>query len=164
MTQISSHAKSLITNSTAKDVHVIMTPYKTLAFTHVIEESGLLGDITIHSWNVYFLPIDTDIISLNLPNGGFQDLYLDQLPSTVHLSAQALHELQIKHGLFGRISGKGDQAAKLVEILKRKRNERKVNLADIETGENKAAANVTVNDVFDLKFQNLFVKPLLINW
>ncbi|ANB13060.1 tethering complex ATP-binding subunit VPS33 [Sugiyamaella lignohabitans] len=110
-------------------LHIICVPDKTLAFSLVLEEARVLGDVNIHSWPVHFLPIDEDILSLNLQSAGFEETYLDGIPSAIHRSAQAIQSLQERYGLIGRITGKGDAARILADILLDKRLDKRTELA-----------------------------------
>lgn len=148
---IASHAQTVISSSTSLDVNLVLVPEKTLAFNQVLEESSILGDLTIHAWPVYFLPIADDLLSLNLPNGGFRDTYLDDLTSAIYLSAEAIQDLQLRYGLVGRVTGKGEAAHKLAELLLRNRHARRTQLANDDTGDTDSSTK------FDHKFSNIFV-------
>ncbi|DAA79647.1 TPA_exp: Uncharacterized protein A8136_0420 [Trichophyton benhamiae CBS 112371] len=86
------------------------------------EEEGIIGDISIAEFPLYFLPLENDVLSLELPDA-FSDLYLDHNPQPIHLSAKALMQIQLRHGYFPRIVGKGDNARKVVDQLLRMRRE-----------------------------------------
>ncbi|KAG9248887.1 putative lysine-specific histone demethylase 1A [Calycina marina] len=63
-----------------------------------------------------------DLLSLELDES-FADLYLRSDPTPTYLMARALMLVQQKHGLFPRITGKGDNAKKLADLLARMRQE-----------------------------------------
>lgn len=62
------------------------------------------------------------MLSLELEDS-FGDIYLRKDPTPTFLLAQALMLIQKKHGLFPRITGKGDNAKRLADLLARMRQE-----------------------------------------
>lgn len=88
----------------------------------ILEEAGVLGDVNISELPLYFFPLERDVLSLELDDA-FQDLYLSKDPTPTFLLAQALMGIQRKHGLFPRITGKGDNAKRVAELLSRMRQE-----------------------------------------
>lgn len=92
----------------------------------VLEEHSVLGEATILEFPLNFLPLEPDVLSLELESS-FSDLFLRKDPSSIFLSAQALMLLQKQYGLFPRILGKGDNAKKLADLLQRIRSEEDVN-------------------------------------
>ncbi|KIW04070.1 hypothetical protein, variant [Verruconis gallopava] len=88
----------------------------------ILEDTGVLGEATIHEYPLQFLPLAEDVLSLEL-NTAFSDLYLWKDPSSIYASAKALMQLQQQHGLFPRITGKGDNAKRLADLLLRMRLE-----------------------------------------
>ncbi|RPA81416.1 Sec1-like protein [Ascobolus immersus RN42] len=101
---------------------VFLVPRRTLVFEKILEEQGVLGDVTIGEYPLYFIPLEPDLLSLELESS-FEELYLRKDYTSIFYSAKALMELQQKFGLFPRIIGKGDLAWKLAETLMRMRNE-----------------------------------------
>lgn len=66
--------------------------------------------------------MERDLLSLELEDS-FRELYLHRDPTPTFLLARALMLIQEKHGLFPRITGKGDNAKKLADLLSRMRQE-----------------------------------------
>jgi len=84
-------------------------PRTSALITRVLEEEGVLGDVTISSYNLQFIPIADDVVSLE--NGdAFKEIWMDGDETSIYDSSQALHTLQKLFGLFPRIIGKGDHA------------------------------------------------------
>ena len=81
-----------------------------------------MGDTSILELPIYFLPLEKDILSLELEES-FASLYLRKDPTSTFILARALMLIQQKHGLFPRITGKGDNARRLADLLKRMRQE-----------------------------------------
>ncbi|EFR03156.1 vacuolar protein sorting-associated protein 33A [Nannizzia gypsea CBS 118893] len=101
---------------------VFWVPRRTLVSNQILEEEGIIGDVNIADFPLYFLPLENDVLSLELPDA-FSDLYLDHNPQPIHLTAKALMQIQLRHGYFPRIVGKGDNARKVVDQLLRMRRE-----------------------------------------
>lgn len=88
----------------------------------ILEEAGVLGDTNIVEFPLYFVPLERDLLSLELGES-YSDLYLRNDPTPTFLLARALMLIQQKHGLFPRITGKGDNAKRLADLLMRMRLE-----------------------------------------
>lgn len=92
----------------------------------MLEENGVLGEVTIAECPLYFVPLEPDLLSLELEDS-FSDLYLRKDPTPIYLAAKALMLLQKSTGLFPRLLGKGDNAKKLADLLLRMRSEEDIN-------------------------------------
>ncbi|KAJ5093518.1 hypothetical protein N7456_009379 [Penicillium angulare] len=101
---------------------IFLTPRRTLVSNAVLEEAGIIGDVNIAEFPLHFLPLEQDILSLELDDA-FGDLYLHKDPGCIFQSAKALMGLQQRHGYFPRIVGKGDNARRLADLLLRMRKE-----------------------------------------
>lgn len=146
--------KLLALPDTHFDVSVIQVPDKSPDFISILENAGVLGDISLYTWPIYFVPLAPDLISLNLPNGGgYKDAYLDNIPSTIHHAASAIQDLQQRYGLVGRITGKGKTAQELVDILLRKREEHQTDLSEVVSSHTTQAS---ASDIFDHQYTNIF--------
>ena len=63
-------------NATAEhDFSIFLVPRRTLVCDKVLEGEGVLGEVSISELNVYFLPLENDVLSLELDQA-FGDLYL----------------------------------------------------------------------------------------
>lgn len=118
---------------------IFFAPRRTLISNAVLEETGIIGDVNIADFPLYFMPLEEDILSLELDDS-FSDLYLvgEETPGTVNMmltlpqhkdpgcifhAAKALMGIQQRHGYFPRIVGKGDNARRLADLLLRMRKE-----------------------------------------
>ncbi|KAH9949388.1 Sec1-like protein [Amylocystis lapponica] len=97
---------------------LLLVPRTSTLVTRILEEEGVLGDITISSYNLQFIPLAEDIISLEHDNA-FKELWVDEDETVLYNSMQALITLQKQYGLFPRVVGKGDYAARLANLLTR---------------------------------------------
>ncbi|KAL7273187.1 Vacuolar protein-sorting-associated protein 33 [Rhizina undulata] len=101
---------------------VFFVPRRTLVCEKILEDEGVLGDVTIGEFPLYFLPLEQDLLSLELDNS-FEELYLRKDYTSIFYAARALMNIQRRHGLFPRIIGKGDCARRLADALIRMRTE-----------------------------------------
>ncbi|KAL9584068.1 MAG: hypothetical protein Q9212_002346, partial [Teloschistes hypoglaucus] len=109
-------------SSIEHEFSVIWVPRRTLVSNKILEEAGVLGDISVEELPMHFVPLDQDVLSLACDDA-FGDLYLRKDPTSIFLAAKALMPIQKKYGLFPRIIGKGDNACRLMELLLRMRSE-----------------------------------------
>ncbi|XP_037650290.1 vacuolar protein sorting-associated protein 33B [Sebastes umbrosus] len=85
---------------------IIFTPQKFYACEAVLEEQGIVGDVTTDEWSFYLLPLDDDIISLELPEF-FRDNFLAGDQRWVRTAGSALHLLHSLYGPFSKVYGIG---------------------------------------------------------
>ncbi|OZJ04384.1 hypothetical protein BZG36_02405 [Bifiguratus adelaidae] len=108
------------------DYSLFLVPQQTLICKRVLEEAGILGDISIGSFPMEWIPFEDDLISMELDGGTWRELYLDGDDTSIYYAAKALMKLQKQYGLFPRIVGKGDCAQQLCDMLLRMRREQAV--------------------------------------
>ncbi|OAP63522.1 hypothetical protein AYL99_02749 [Fonsecaea erecta] len=108
--------------SVEHEISVCWVPRRTLVSNRILEDEGILGDVNVSELPIYFLPLEDDMLSLELDES-FNDLYLRHDPSPLFLASKALMQIQQRHGLFPRILGKGDNARQLANLLLRGRKE-----------------------------------------
>lgn len=112
--QIKRHAKE-----SRKHIYtLLLVPRLSTLVSRILEEEGVLGDITISSYNLQFIPLDDDVISLEHENA-FKEIWVDGDETVIFESSQALLTLQRLYGPFPQIVGKGDYANKLAKLLTR---------------------------------------------
>uniref|UniRef100_A0A8D0E978 VPS33B late endosome and lysosome associated n=1 Tax=Salvator merianae TaxID=96440 RepID=A0A8D0E978_SALMN len=73
---------------------IIFSPQKFYTCEMVLEEEGIYGDVTWDEWSFYLLPLDEDIISMELPEF-FRDYFLVSINSVIQnlFLSQMVHEL-----------------------------------------------------------------------
>ncbi|KAF3927432.1 hypothetical protein ABW21_db0206931 [Orbilia brochopaga] len=101
---------------------LFFVPRRTPLCDRILEDEGVFGDVTINEYPLYFIPLEPDVLSLELDDA-FEDLYLHKTYTSIFNSAKALMLLQQQYGLFPRITGKGDKGKRLMDALMRMRNE-----------------------------------------
>ncbi|XP_041755116.1 vacuolar protein sorting-associated protein 33B [Coregonus clupeaformis] len=85
---------------------IIFSPQKFYACGNLLEEQGIFGDVTTDEWSFYLLPLDDDIISLELPEF-FRDNFLEGDQRWVRTAGSALHLLHSVYGPFSKVYGIG---------------------------------------------------------
>ncbi|PKX99182.1 Sec1 family protein [Aspergillus novofumigatus IBT 16806] len=101
---------------------IFWVPRRTFVSNKVLEDAGIIGDVNIAELPLYFVPLEQDVLSLELDDS-FGDLYLHKDPGCIFLAAKALMDIQQRQGYFPRIIGKGDHARRLADLLLRMRKE-----------------------------------------
>lgn len=119
-----------------------------------------MGDTNIAEFPLYFLPLERDLLSLELENS-FGDLYLRKDPTPTYLLARALMLIQQKHGLFPRITGKGDNAKRLSDLLTRMRQETNAGADTTETSKAALTPSNTIESLIIIDREIDYATPLL---
>ncbi|KAF2674726.1 Sec1-like protein [Microthyrium microscopicum] len=122
----------------------IWAPRRTLISDQILEEAGVLGDVTVYEYQLLFVPLSEDVLSLELDET-FEDIYLTKDPTSIFLAAKALMKFQQKCGLFPRILGKGDNAKRLTNLLIRMRSE----ITAEDAGESSSFLDLTPSQSID---------------
>ncbi|KAG5219625.1 phosphatidylcholine and lysophosphatidylcholine phospholipase [Salix suchowensis] len=92
--QIKRHARESLKHAYT----VFFVPRVSTLVTRILEEEGVLGDVVVSTYNLQFIPLADDVVSLERDNT-FKELWV------------ALVSFQKYYGSFPRIVGKGDSAA-----------------------------------------------------
>ncbi|KAM9766030.1 vacuolar protein sorting-associated protein 33B isoform 1-T2 [Menidia menidia] len=127
---------------------IIFTPQKFHACEAVLEEQGIYGDVTMDEWAFCLLPLDDDVISLELPEF-FQDNFLAGDQRWVRAAGSALHLLHSLYGPFSRLYGIGRCSKMAYEAWREL----------VEEGE-KHARQAEIGNVFLIDRDVDFVTPL----
>ncbi|KAF9055953.1 Sec1-like protein [Panaeolus papilionaceus] len=112
--QIKRHAKE----SRKHNYTLLLVPRISTLVSRILEEEGVLGDVSISSYNLQFIPIAEDVVSLEHENA-LRELWVDGDQTVIFDSVQALLTLQQLYGTFPQIVGKGDYAQRLASLLTR---------------------------------------------
>ncbi|KAK6475118.1 vacuolar protein sorting-associated protein 33B-like isoform X1 [Huso huso] len=94
---------------------IIFSPQKFYACETILEEQGIYGDVSCDKWEFYLLPLDDDIISLELPEF-FRDYFLEGDQRWVSTAGKALHLLHSVYGPFSKVYGIGRCAKMTYEM------------------------------------------------
>ncbi|CAA7268102.1 unnamed protein product [Cyclocybe aegerita] len=115
---IADHIKRHGKESRQYNYTLLLVPRVSTLVSRILEEEGVLGDVTISSYNLQFIPIADDVISLEHEHT-LKELWVDGDETVVFDSAQALLTIQKLFGVFPQIIGKGDYAQRLATLLTR---------------------------------------------
>lgn len=152
-----------------RENHVYFVPRKTTTCVNVLENGGILGDIVLGELPMLFLPLEQDLLSLELESA-FKELYFvspfdhsyltskDGDLSSLSSSAQALMQLQSTFGLFPRLTGKGDKAKILADMLLRMRQE---SIIDSRTALYGVGQSQSIDSLIIIDREVDFITPLL---
>lgn len=147
-------------SQTGHEFHIFWVPRRTTVSDKILEEAGVLGDVTISELPLSFFPLERDVLSLELLDS-FEDLYLNKDVTPAFLVARALMEIQQNHGLFPRIIGKGDNAKRVADLLGRMRQEALAEADHDGNGKNGLSPSTTIESAIIIDREVDFVTPLL---
>lgn len=157
LTKIAAYSHKLLNQAKAPNVSVISAPSCPMLVSKVFESHGIYDEIATYSWPVYFLPISDDeaapVLSLSLSGGGFKETYFDGLPTAIHLAAEAVQNIQQKHGQISKIIGKGQSAKLLADLLLYQKEKRDAELSDNILKQDSPSPE----DTFDSMYGNTFI-------
>ena len=103
--------------------HVYFVPFRTVACEQILEDEGVLDMCEIGEFNLGFVPLESDVLSLELEEV-FRQCYVDGDTSSLSVVAQALYGLQELYGLIPNIKAKGAASRKILQTLMHLRCER----------------------------------------
>ncbi|CAM4638222.1 unnamed protein product [Caretta caretta] len=94
---------------------IIFSPQKFYTCELVLEEEGIYGDVTCDEWAFYLLPLDDDLLSMELPEF-FRDYFLEGDQRWISTVARALQLLNSLFGPFTHTYGIGRCAKMVYEV------------------------------------------------
>ncbi|KAL7412422.1 vacuolar protein sorting 33A [Mrakia frigida] len=112
--QIKGHAR--LPSPPSHTYTLLLVPRATELCRRVLEEEGVLGDVLIKEYNLAFIPLEVDVLSLEMEHAA-REIFLEGDETSIFYSAQALHLVQKAFGVIPRIVGKGDAAKSLSNQL-----------------------------------------------
>ncbi|KAJ3158524.1 hypothetical protein HDU86_002749 [Geranomyces michiganensis] len=116
-------------NAAKRAYSLFFVPRRTLICERVLEEEGVYGELTIGEYHLDLLPLEDDLLSLELDNS-FRELYLDGDTTSIFSLAKAIMKLQTMFGIVPRIVGKGRHSRTFADLLLRMRRELVANAED----------------------------------
>jgi hypothetical protein len=105
-----------------KQYGIIFVPRRSRVCEEKLKEKGVRGDVIIDELNLDFLPIDTDLISMEA-NDCFRDLYINNDTSSIINLAHGLISLQQLYGIIPNVFVKGDKAKQCYDSMMRMQRE-----------------------------------------
>ncbi|CAF1376201.1 unnamed protein product [Adineta steineri] len=106
----------------SKQYGIIFVPRRSRVCEEKLKEQGVRGDIIIDELNLDFLPIDTDLLSME-SNDCFRDLYLNNDTTPLFSLAHGLITLQKLYGIIPNVFVKGDKAKQCYDNMLRMQRE-----------------------------------------
>ena len=103
-----------MTTSTGK-IHVILMPRKLLAIEKLFEEEGLAGVVELHEFCWEFIPLDYDLLSLEL-HSFYRFHFVSGDQSGLPVVARAIWGLKSLFGNIPNIFAKGRSVKKLLKL------------------------------------------------
>ncbi|KAK8849539.1 hypothetical protein IAR55_004874 [Kwoniella newhampshirensis] len=113
---------------------ILLVPRATELCRKVLEDQGVAGDVTISEFKLEFIPMEDDLLSLEMEDVA-RDVFLHGDDTPIYYSSLALMTFQRAFGLFPRILGKGDGAKKLATLLQRHHTSGSSQYREIEPSE-----------------------------
>ncbi|XP_044135433.1 vacuolar protein sorting-associated protein 33B [Bufo gargarizans] len=104
---------------------IIFSPQKFYTCDMILEQEGVYGDVTSDEWPFYLLPLDDDIISMELPEF-YRDYFLEGDQRWIGTVARALHLLNSIFGPMSKVYGIGRCAKMTYEMWKELLDEEEV--------------------------------------
>lgn len=101
---------------------IFFVPKRSLIADKFLEMEGIYGGVTIGEFHLDVVPLDEDVLSLEM-NSVFKDLYVEGDISVVQHLSNAIMKFQILYGFFPKVMGKGDNAQILAKTLETARVE-----------------------------------------
>ncbi|XP_063781909.1 vacuolar protein sorting-associated protein 33B isoform X1 [Pseudophryne corroboree] len=96
---------------------IIFSPQKFYTCDMILEQEGIYGDVTTDEWFFYLLPLDDDIISMELPEF-YRDYFLEGDQRWIGTVAKALDLLDSIFGPISKAYGIGKCARMSYELWK----------------------------------------------
>ncbi|XP_075063921.1 vacuolar protein sorting-associated protein 33B [Mixophyes fleayi] len=96
---------------------IIFSPQKFYTCDMILEQEGLYGDVSTDEWSFYLLPLDDDIISMELPEF-YRDYFLEGDQRWIGTVAKALDLLDSIFGPISKTYGIGRCSRMTYEVWK----------------------------------------------
>jgi len=96
-------------------IHVVLIPRKLIAIEKLFEEEGLAGVVDLHEFCWEFIPLDYDLLSLELPSF-FRSHFLSGDMSGLPVVARAIWALKSLFGNIPNVFAQGRSVKKLLKL------------------------------------------------
>ncbi|KAL5471513.1 hypothetical protein EMCRGX_G029636 [Ephydatia muelleri] len=117
---ISNHITQDMKDGVRINYNVVFVPRKLACCDMVLERDGVFGQVMIHEWNLYLIPLDEHILSLEVPDAT-QALYLHGDYTLLHSVAQSVIQLECLYGTIKTFRSKGTLSKTISDLLQRLR-------------------------------------------
>ncbi|KAJ3236805.1 hypothetical protein HDU81_010374 [Chytriomyces hyalinus] len=109
--------------------HVLFVPRRSLICERVFAEASVMHRLAFAELHLDLIVLDSDVLSLELHDSSFRDLYLNKDPSLLYSTSKALMKVQALHGIIPKILTKGPNAHALATLMLRMRKELDISAA-----------------------------------
>lgn len=104
-------------NATKTQFHLICVPRVTQMCIDQLSRKGVLGSLTTTGLPCYMFPVDSDLMSMELPQM-LREVYVESDMTALHACAVALQTFQRTYGRIGRVFGKGQCAQTVWQLCR----------------------------------------------
>lgn len=132
--------------------YIIFVPRKLHLCELILEQEGVYGDTELHEYPLGFIPLDTDLYSLEIPDF-FLSFFLEGDQTWLHTAATSLFNFQIFSGPINNIYGIG-RCSKMVIDMLAELNQLK------ETGSNKTSVDYAILIDRDVDYPSVLLTQL----
>ncbi|CAL1537718.1 unnamed protein product [Lymnaea stagnalis] len=102
-----------------KEFYLLFVPRHSLLCEKKLKELGVYGSFSsVDAFNLGLIPFDSDLLSMEMDES-YRECYLENDFTCMFFAAQSLMILQALYGTIPYISGKGDCAKQVVEMMRR---------------------------------------------
>lgn len=105
-----------------KQYGIIFVPRRSRVCEEKLKEKGVRGDVVMDELNLDFLPIDTDLLSME-SNECFRDVFLNADTTPIFNLAHGLVTFQQLYGIIPNVFVKGDKAKQCYDSMVRMQRE-----------------------------------------
>ncbi|XP_048538198.1 vacuolar protein-sorting-associated protein 33 homolog [Triticum urartu] len=99
-----------------REYHLYSVPRRIVACEKILEEEKVHQKLTIGEYPLYLVPLDEDVLSLEL-DYSLQECLIEGDTSSVWHVAKAIHKLEFAFGVIPNIRAKGVASTKAAELL-----------------------------------------------
>jgi hypothetical protein len=107
--------------------HVYFVPSRSVVCEQIFEDEGALQHTTFSEFNLGLVPLDADVLSLEMPSV-FRECELDGDTSSLSSVARALTKLQHSLGIFRGVRSKGAASKQVLQMMMHLRREEEIAL------------------------------------
>ncbi|XP_044261509.1 vacuolar protein sorting-associated protein 33A [Tribolium madens] len=127
------HADSKTKTGSKKQYHVFFVPKKSLLCLERLKHNGVYGSVSlVEEFRCELFPFDSDVVSMEISEV-FREYTLENDPTYLYQTAQAIIFLQKLYGPIPRVWGKGPAARQVWELVTRLQREKNAPLKTNQT-------------------------------
>lgn len=84
--QIKTHTSSSSSSSPSHTYTILLVPRRTELCRQILEDEGVLGDVKIEEFNLNFIPLENDVLSLELEHAAKEIFLVSAYPLELYIS------------------------------------------------------------------------------